>query len=258
MKRWEQFEEDCCTYLNEQWGGEGVHFVKKGGSNAYDGDIDVVRTLSGKVLGKIETKLCPAQSGQFTLSEEDGRYRYSASNVYPENENAQKIVEWVNENRGDFLRVGQSGIPLTCPQAWLADWVAEHYRKKHVYFVITSSSLSAPKRIVPIHLLQEVFDITAVVRRKKSGSRHLPAKERTALLLRLAEEAPVQSVLPKENKTLVYFDRDPDPNAVEGYFLSRQSSGGYYIKKKGTTNGVTLIFSLRLKKEVGGQKTKGG
>lgn len=265
MKRWEKFELECCDYLNREMEEHGLCFRKKGGSNSYEGDIEVLRQADELPIGKIETKLCPAQSGQFSISEQDSGYVFSEKNVWPDSLFTEKIIRFINEHFEEFQEVKQKGIPLLCNQKWLTEWVKEHYRRKSTDYIMTSHTLHSYKRIFPIDQIDDMFQVRAVVRRKKSGSRHLPKKERekakSDLHLHSQKELfAFKEFISEESKTYTYIEsknplKTKQLSFGEGYYLSKDKhSEKYYIKKKSGTNNINVVFSLKYK----GEKCSGG
>jgi hypothetical protein len=253
MKRWEKFEIECCDYLNKKNTCQTVYFQNQGGSNAWVSDIDIRRKETDSLVGKVEIKLCPAQSGQFSLTHD---YRFSEKNACPMNEHTQNIIGFIKEHPDLYRHVNKRGIPILCNEAWLYDWVKTHYRQKATAFIMTSTRLHGCKRIVPIDQIEEYFHVRAVVRRKRSGSRHVPIKERSIVcdqLLRHSEKVGFTFTLGREKrKTFAYIDQPMalrDLSFGDGYYLSETRSNRYYIRKKSNTNNINVVFSLRYKGE---------
>lgn len=265
MKRWETFEEECYDYLQEMLESYKVQVKKQGGTNAYSEDLYVHSVPRDELIGSVETKLCPAQSGQFSLEWEEGTFSFSKANGFPPNQWSDAIIRYLNQDPDRFDTVTQNGIPLRCEEGWFYEWVKEHYRQKATPFIITSDDLGSFKRVVPIEEIERWFSVSGVVRRKKSGSRYVPQKEREHAFWELLLHSEQLGIDIEElevdgEKVWVSFEDEPlltyaQCSFGDHYYLSKDpEKERYAMKRKGYTNSPTVVFSLTYigEKEDGG------
>lgn len=250
---WEKFEIESCSYLNQVYGEKTLFFTSKGGKDASASDITV--NYGDRVLFSIEAKYSPSQSGQFVLTEENGQYILSNENRLGNNRYTQIIIDFLNENKENYSPIGQKAVRINGIQHALAHWIIEHYKKKDSYFVITSTVLGSYKAIIPIDEINDYFDISAVVRRKKSGTSDVAQykvdgclKELESFIEKFGLEI---SEVSRAKKTSVKFNKvielkKADRYFGENFFLSPNSDGvSYRIKTKAKTNNVNVVFSLK-------------
>ncbi|WP_033827199.1 PDDEXK family nuclease [Bacillus andreraoultii] len=250
---WELFEIDSCNYLNELFEGSPITFQGEGGKNSSSSDIKVFDR--GKYIFSIEAKYSPSQSGQFVLIEGNDLYSLSPVSKFENNEYTQAIIDHLNENKEQYTPEGQEAIEINIDKKILAKWITDHYKRKDSYFVITSNKLSDYKVILPIDDIKDFFDVSAVVRRKKSGSTDVAQYKIESCINELREYIKqyglaVTDVIPQNKKTLIKLNKGvdlkkPDRYFGDGYYLSPNSNGeGYYIKQLSKTNNLNVIFSL--------------
>lgn len=256
-EKWEEFEIASAAFLTEHFKGiDNLEFVSSGKSDSNVPDI-IVR-VSGIELFSIEAKLSPAQSGQFVIVENDNKYELSKKNKN-ENKYSNEILKYINENYINYKIVTQRGLNLQLPGTLMVDWVKEHYKGKKSEFMITSTEIDGFKKILYTDQLEEYFDVTGTMRRKKSGSRHIAAKDFENGKIELEKHAEMHGLRIKNidttNKFIVNFfdDKSVNKNVGSEYFLS-QKKDFYILRKKGNTNNVTVVFSLKYK----GDKKDGG
>ncbi|MCU5068334.1 PDDEXK family nuclease [Bacillus pacificus] len=250
---WELFEVESCNYLNTLYGGSSITFQVDGGKNSSSSDIKVFNR--DKYLFSIEAKYSPSQSGQFVLVENDNLYSLSPVSKFENNEYTQAIIDYLNENKGYYSPKGQKAIEISIDKKVLAQWITEHYQRKDSHFVITSTKLYDYKALLPINVIKDFFEVSAVVRRKKSGTADVAQYKIETSINELKEylkqhSLAVTEVVPQGKKTLIKLNRKVDLKKSdryfgECYFLSPNSKGeGYYIKQRSKTNNLNVIFSL--------------
>lgn len=166
MKAWQLFEQECCTYLSNALKDYPFTFKCSGGSDSTSSDIEVIKDNIS--IFTIEVKLSPAQCGQFVVLQDENNFSYSPKNFYSHNDYSKKIVAHLNRKRDLYADVRQSAIDIDCSKSLLTNWVKEHYRNKNSKFIITATSRSANKAIIPLEQMGTYFDVSACLRRKKA------------------------------------------------------------------------------------------
>jgi len=252
---WEKFEIESCQFLNEEFSDLGVIFQRAGGTNSNTSDIEVL--TENKELFSTEAKFSPSQSGQFVIIEEKEIYTFSNNSKFESNIYTKKIIDYLNENKENYSPKGQKSIELKCDKKLLFDWIIEHYKTKDSYFVITSNRLNDYKAIIPIDDINRYFHVSAVIRRKRSGTRDIAQykirssiKELTA---KYREEYGEIDEIITSKKTLVRFKNKVELKKSERYFGSNyflspsDNIGEYFIKERSNTNNLNVIFSLEYK-----------
>ena len=256
MQQWKQFEIESTEYLNRKLGDLPINFKNTGGANAYTSDIEVLR--NGNYLFSIEAKLSPSQSGQFAIYEEADQYHFSPKNKFKENKATKAIIEYLNTNKEAYTLSRNKGfINIDCDKEILFEWIENHYKRKKSKFIIVSNNLCSFKAIIPIHELRDYFDVSAVIRRKQSGTRHLPKKHLAKGLKDLDTHISTLGlertsyVLEGDRRPKIYveFNTKKGLNEQEKYFgnfyLSKDiGRDGYYIKVRSNTKNPNVIFSL--------------
>lgn len=255
-ERWSLFEIYACDYLNKSIGNSNVLFKRLGSSNSTANDIEVYS--NSKYLFSIEAKYSPSQSGQFVIIDQKDKYEFSIGNNFENNEYSREIIRILNTNKKHYTPLGQKAVKLEIDSAVLAGWIISYYKEKDCQFIITSDELNGYKAIIPITDIQQYFNVTAVVRRKRSGTRHLPKYkfEESVNALKVHTNAlgfELIEVVKENSKTLVEFKED---NMISHksqryfgehneYYLSDASAKNeYYIKVRSNTNNLNVIFSL--------------
>lgn len=242
MQNWEKYEINSCKYLNDSISIKNIVFNRKGGSDSNENDIEVL--FKGQKLFSIEAKLSPSQCGQIVLIEDiKGNYEISSKMKYT-NPFSKKIVDKINR-----------GIDLLPNDIDLFNWVKEHYRSKNSLFFITSTQVNGFNVIKPISNIDECFNVTAVVRRKRSGTRSIPKREHQnvekELLLHLKKIKIKRFSFIKGGKDLFLIIEEEcylisDDLYFGKFFLSFTGSGKKYrVKVRATTNNLNVVFSIQ-------------
>jgi hypothetical protein len=256
MKKWEIFENNAAEYISKvcKESNLGVTVTQGGGANSNEADIIIKK--DGSVVFTIESKLSPSQGGQFVIVNSGSFYTFSTGNKLDcSYQSAQDIISYLNTNYSKFNNVVQSAINIECLSGTLISWVINHYKAKESKFVITSTKPDGNMILIPIDSLGIYFDITACLRRKKSGSAHLPrmdfqrAEGELKVYLRRIGNG-IREFKMEGNKAVVTLNKSVDLAKGQCYlgtdlFLSKQSSTKYCIKKRSSTNNETVVFSLR-------------
>lgn len=163
---WEKFEKDCFKYLSDKYSGE-FSFEAHGEHDSTKADIEVVSLEESKFF--IEIKEDSSQCCQFVVfpNAETKKFEVSTDVKSPDTQNRQAIVQFMDERYKKFSKVGSSGISLDIDKNILYGWVNDFYTAKKVKFFITKGDEYI---LFPISNFSCYFDISAVYRKKKSGS----------------------------------------------------------------------------------------
>ena len=102
MEKWEEFEIECCNYLNEKYGGGCYKFVRIGASDSTASDIAFYKF--DHHMFNIEVKMPQAQSGQFVVLDNNGTFVFSCLNKSNEND-AKIFIDHMNANYELFKNV---------------------------------------------------------------------------------------------------------------------------------------------------------
>jgi len=253
MKDWKKFEKEAVNYLNQRYNSTDLKFKNCGGSNSKMPDIKVYR--NDNHIFNVEAKLSPSQSGQFVVKIKDDKFIFSSNNVFEKNEYSGKIIKYLNENFEFYSRVKQSSIEIDCPINSLENWIINHYKAKNSEFIITSNEVKSFKAIIPIEEIPKYFNVSANLRRKRSGTRHLPKSQRTEIRELLEDYLADLGVFIDEfkeegKKTSIIINRSLNKEeqyfGVDNFYLSpdKDMDNKYFIKKRSMTNNINVIFSL--------------
>ena len=254
MENWRLFEKQSVSYLNKIFSDSDFNFIHEGGSNSEAPDIGVKNRV-GKNLFNIEAKLSPSQSGQFVIKESSGKYNLTKLSKLS-NPFSQEIIDYLNMKSNDYLGFTSGVKEVNCDINLLINWVKSHYSSKHVFFIITSDSLDSFKSIIQMDELEKYFKVTACVRRKKSGTSHLPKSlftfglNKVKIHLKSINEQFI-SFTNENKKTIVEIKntkdviKKSDRYFGENLFLSPEDKMGQYsVKRTSSTNNINVIFSL--------------
>ena len=240
MQKWEQFEIDCTNYLQENY--KDMIFEHNGGSNSTTSDIKVNNEYY------IEVKHTPAQCCQFVLFPENNYFYYSQDNKNPLNQYSAKIIDYMNQKYEYYSDKNKKAKPIiydNC-QADFFGCIKEFYAHKNVKYFITNDFL-----IVPIDNIQDVFEVSAVYRVKKSGSKN-PNKSIILELSKYIAEKCLITAVEYDGKHLIV-DTNVDINKqILTYngnnFMFSIKNGRYIVRQLSNTSNSNVIFSLKLLK----------
>jgi len=246
---WQEFELNASKYLNEFCAspGSGISFEVHGGTDSSVADISVRKDKKHQFY--IECKLGTSQAGQFVVLNSTTTRTFSAS---PRNKGKEQrwneIIDHMNDDY-EYYSVSRN-VPMRCETAMMIRSIREHYIEKGVKFLIASNrACDFPKnliKVIDIETFDADFEVSGVYRRKKSGSRHLPMKDREHFERIAREEFENPKIVHEDRKTFVTIDEDPMDLHVDGrYYLSEQGEGTYIVKKLSGTNNRNVIFTLR-------------
>lgn len=248
MENWEIYEINSKNYLNSIFSIPDIEFVKTGGSDSTSSDIIV--NFKRQYLFSIEAKLSPSQCGQFVLVRDEfknltlsGKMRFS--NIYTD-----QIIEQIDPQYEDENSI----LNLDISQNLLSNWVKEHYIKKGVEFIITSTNIDSFHSIIPVSEIDNYFEFYCVLRRKRSGTRGVPRRYRNQSIILLQNHLKSLEI---NNYTIDDNDKDLSFNLNEDkaiynndlyfdkYFISKVNLHMFKVKVRATTNNLNVVFNLK-------------
>lgn len=243
----EKFEIRCYEYLKKFYKTKSTDFYHEGGMDSTKSDIAAIK--NGKIVFYIEAKDASAQSGQFVLlpNEDTKTFVFSPRNKSEPNEMTNIIIDYMNSNFQRFNNAGTSGEKLNINTNIFADWIIEHYENKNVRYVI---SCDKDYVIFPIRKFKQYFDIVANYRIKKSGSRE-PAQKDIFLIKQYISNYYSTAEFVQQDKKLYVEIAEPitTDRFILGkytFYLSKQTSNKYEIRKLSNTYNMNVIFSIEL------------
>ncbi|MBP3953567.1 hypothetical protein [Bacillus suaedae] len=263
LNDWEKFELETIPFLEKIYHDLPVAFKREGGQNSTKSDICVLHDMNE--LFSLEAKLTPSQSGQFVLLEEQQKYIFSAENKFQNNKMTQLIIDELNAFKTKYTPKGQKAVIVDIDTYVLANWIKDHYKNKGSRFIITSTKINDYKAIIPINEVERFFEMTAVIRRKKSGTSDVARYKVSSCISELRQHLTafgLEIIETKQDgkKTLVLLNKDiilekNERYFGDEYFLSPNVKGnGYFIKSRAKTNNLNVIFQL---KYIGPEKSFG-
>ncbi len=247
MRPGEEFETKCYEYLKRVFTTSKTDFHHQGGMDSTKSDIAVIK--NGKISFYIEAKDSSAQSGQFVLlpNEDTESFVFSPRNKSVPNEMTDIIIEYMNSNFHRFNNAGTSGQSIDLDMNIFADWIVKHYKDKNVKYVI---SYDEDYVIFPIRKFKQYFNIVANYRVKKSGSGKPSQKDIIAIKQCLSKIYNTAKFTQDNQKLYVEINELLTTNKFDfgkyTYYLSRQTTNKYEVRKLSNTYNMNVIFSIEL------------
>lgn len=247
MRPGEQFELRCYEYLKKNYASEKTDFNHEGGMNSTKSDIAAI--INGKIDFYIEVKDASAQSGQFVLLPDlkNQEFIFSPRNHSEPNEMTNIIINYMNSDFPRFNNAGTAGETLDIDTKIFADWIIDHYKRKNVKYII---SYDNDYVIFPIRKFEKYFNIIAKYRIKKSGSCVPSAKDIPTIKKRITEYYTTAQFYQENKKLFVSIPKEIDKEKFildnYTYYLSKQNSGNYEVRRLSNTYNMNVIFSVNL------------
>ncbi|MBI2629837.1 hypothetical protein HYW76_01925 [Candidatus Pacearchaeota archaeon] len=252
---WQIFENNAVDYLNKTINLKDVFFKGEGGANSTDTDIFVYH--KNKKLFTIEAKKSPCQSGQIVVLLNNGKYEYSEESKGQRNSFVDKIISYLNNNMTLYFNPTTASIPIQINNKILVEWIKKHYEEHGVKFVITSTEIenfgSSFIKVFPLEELGNNFIVSAVLRRKRSGTGDMPLKYYLEVNQLLKEKIGSNFDLSREG-SLDYNGKNLDKTYLGERFYICKDGEKYQVKKRSKTNNPNVMFEL---KYTGQHKTEG-
>lgn len=245
MREWEKFERECCDYLSKTYGSDRVSFIWEGGSDSTAPDIKVY--IEGENKFNIEVKSTSAQSGQFVVLNQNGKFVFSSRNKSTA-ENAEIFLHYMNDNYDRFSIATTAGINLNLGANDINKWITEYYLSKNSQFIITRDCSSFI--ILPIDKYGEYFETICKYRIKRSGSSNVSKAYANKIVSLFGGQSYTyideKKLCVKSNRYIVK-DRLSLDNY--DYYVSEKFDDYLYIRKLSNTRNANVIFSIRLKQQ---------
>lgn len=255
---WELFEIECTDYLNLKFNNLGFNFIRKGGSDSTETDILIYK--NNMELGSIESKMPYSQAGQIVVLIKDGKFVFSNASVAPNNIFTQAIIDYINDNFQKYNNVSTASINIDLDEDIFYSRIIEHYTNvKKSEFFITGDLKTGHKAIFRRDKLKEFFNISAVLRRKRSGTSDLPKKYRQTHLPIIKNSLSASNIFINDtnntdNKLYITLTEEIKDTSYQyipcdGFdiFLAQESGSTYRVKKRSNTNNPNIMFELSLK-----------
>lgn len=247
---WEQFEKKSEKYLNDHLSELGYKVILKGGSNSHETDLYLYDNL-GHFLFCLDSKLCPAQCGQIVIIDNGSKFELSkelkSSNPYSES-----ILSLINKSYKQFSENSDDVIQILGVDEVLVNWVKNHYQEKQCLYIITTTKLDSYYSIIPLDEIEKVFAVSAVFRRKRSGTRDVPRKNFKSVTDSLTRHLNSNGISKYQIRIIgkqLLFDLHQKslPKGLmyfEDYFISDLGQGLYRVKNRAKTNNVNVVFTM--------------
>lgn len=255
---WERFEIECTNFLNSKFNNLGFNFIRKGSTDSTETDIAIIK--NDIELASIEAKMPHSQAGQVVVLIENDKFVFSEASVAPNNIFTQSIIDYINDTFEKYNNVSTSSIKIDLDEDILYSRIVEYYTnvKKSAFF-ITGDIKTGHKAIFKCDELKNYFKISAVLRRKRSGTSDLPRKYRASHLPKIDESLSNNSLYiintnEENNKLYVTLNEEIKETTCQyitceefDIFLAQESGSTYRVKKRSNTNNPNIIFELSLK-----------
>ena len=248
MENWELYEVSATKYLNSIFKYPGLEFIKTGGFDSTSNDI--VANFKGEKIISIEAKFSPSQCGQFVLvSDKFDKLTLSDRTKFKNSytNDILKIIENSHDNKSSVLN-------LNISQELLSNWVKEYYSKKGVDFIITSKVLESYNSIIPVSEINKYFEFYGDLRRKRSGTREVPKRDKDFLIRLLKDYLAIINI----DKYTIHIDKrglifevleNKDINSscsyFDNYFISKISPNLYKVRVRAITNNFNFICRIK-------------
>jgi hypothetical protein len=257
-KNWEKFEDEVLEYLRTNF--PQLAFGESAKSDATKGDIPI---FNPDLMGYAEVKLCPAQSGQFVVIDENKTFKFSAKNKLLKTIFTDEIIKELNTSYMTYQTTGTAAMPIKVTSKRITEHIVEIYKSKDIVGTIVSTRLDSFKTFVPLEKFKHYFTFNAVLRRKKSGSRKVPKKE-----FLLSNDLAKLHLIKNEytyqhNQQTNQYDIEKKLNETEcyiseHYYFSLKEENKdfftYVIRKLSQTANLSVVFSVQYK---GPKKSEG-
>ena len=131
-------------------------------------------------------------------------------------------------------------------------FIIEQYQLKNNDWIIASTKSSELDKdnlcLIPLEELPKYFEVSASLRRKKSGTSSLAQSMRDRAEEIISKLFDNYEIKIEDNKTFLYGDIGIQPKELpENLYLSSKGNNIYFIRKRSTTNNANIMFSLKLK-----------
>ena len=252
---WKDFEKEASNFLKSKIKGKNIYIESLGGSDSTEKDIKIFK--DNKLHTIIEVKEENAQMGQLVviLNQDKSKFVLSKKSIDFEEKLkiSSDILKYINNNFKKYRNPSQKGLKLKCNKDVSYNYLDKFNKiKKYNYFL--SKNKNDEIKLVEVKNFKKYFDITPIIRRKKSGSSHLNIKD-----YKKVESYILKTIGIKINKNHKgYFLTIPDLQRNnfkqkrersfvigENEFYLSPKENIHYIKKCSKTNNPNIIFEIR-------------
>lgn len=252
MANWQIFETNATELLGSLI--ESSDFQNLGGTDSTVSDIKVFKNEN--LITTIEAKYSPCQSGQIVVLLNGNSFVFSNASINSSNIYTQQIVSYLNSNFANYSNVGTTAIPISINSDILFNWIKTMYSNKGVSWIISSSQYSGLNVLntcfVPLNEIENYFDISASLRRKKSGTAHLPTSRKVDFenLLNAITRDYTLTKVGNKYKLETFSVLHSNYIGTEFFLSPTEETNVFYVKKRSSTNNVNVMFSLKLKNNI--------
>ena len=163
----------------------------------------------------------------------------------------------MDEDFDKYKNPDTDGIELLMDKSYFYSWICEFYKGKGVkYFIIEkevgSKNLSQNNFIIfPIAHFHKYFDVTALYRRKKSGSSNPNEHDYTEIKKAAASEGfAIKDIYKNGKYVFVKMNAEPITYKIIGemhtYQYKPETNGIFKVTKLSNTSNPNVIFSISL------------
>lgn len=257
MKQWEKFENDITQFLQEALEEHDVIIKQLGNADSTLPDIEISLKNSDLNLF-IETKMPSSQTSQFVVDIYNDKFIYGTNNKFKANAYSNDIIQILNENYSLYKTVSQSGMIVPVPDTIAVGWIISNMKNKKVEFIISIDN-NSNKRIIPIELFSNFFNVKTILRRKKSGSTPLPQKYYNDFEETIKGCFKEYKIFVDNSRLYVVIDKNLRKSDCylesrlfenKKYFLSEKENYIYEVKLTSSTNNPNIIFELSVKDNI--------
>lgn len=248
MENWQIFENNVINFLRQEF--NDISFTNTGDRNSTISDIKV---QNGDKHLFIEAKYIPSQSGQIVVLINNGKFEFSTASKNRLNCYTTQIIDKLNENFSVYSDIEQSSISINIDSTILFGWIKQTYLDKNTKWIISSHKHTGFTKneliFVPINEMNNYFNVSISLRRKKSGSSSVAISRKAEVQL-LCKEIFDKDIINIENRSYIELNSLPSNiHLNDTYCLKKEPHNGnlYEIRKKGTTNNPNIMFELKLK-----------
>ena len=252
---WKKFEIEACKFLKNKIQEKDIHIDYLGGSDSTAKDIKIFKKKKLNTI--IEIKEQNAQMGQLVIIFNKNRSKFNLSNKSVDYKDklkiSSKIIKYINENFKEYQNPSQKGIRLKCDKDLSYNYIDNFNKiKKYNYFL--SHNENDEIKLVHRNNFKKYFEVTPIIRRKKSGTDYLKNKNykevkdyiQTKLSLKIQKNNKGYFIIiPNEYKKNYQKKKDRYFNIKGNKFYLSPVKNIFYIKKCSKTNNPNIIFEIK-------------
>ena len=201
-----------------------------------------------------------AQCGQFVVKQDRDRFVNSENNRHQKSLIEEVIIDKMNKQFDFYANPGTAGKSLNIEKEYFYEWICSFYKSKDVrYFIVEKevgkNKLTAENFIIfPIKHFQRYFDVSAVYRIKKSGSKVPPKNCVEEIKNTLANQRILHSEIEFDtDKAYIRIQNKSEKFKIQAisydYQFNPVKDDLFEIRRLSNTKNANVIFSISLVKE---------